>query len=1107
MNKKWCALMGVVLAAGSAFAGQVVIQSTSMAVTLDDVFPRVIGYKWLDGGAVLHGQEDMLSEVAINGITYVPEVDFEKKGSDRALYKLEFKQLDIELKIELRVEGGTLHFNITEIEEDGDMFVKTIEFPNHNLVSIRDTQSGASLATCTGVQNDEFSSMDDAKPSKKLKSHTILNTAQLAATIDNNTILNRSQLWVQTAKKTGYKRAGIWNNYWRYRYMDSEIVELPWARIMITPDVNGDGLVSWQDGAMVFRNNMKPKFGGDALRESVCYINMNFCSLAQNPFLRTLDGIKKFSGYIDGFSQMVELKGYGSEGHDSAHPDYGGNYNTRAGGLKDLNFLIEKAAEYDTDIGFHINHTEAYPEARSFSDELLTQPRHKAWAWLDQSYHIDRFADTISGNLYARLEEMKREVPGLAFTYVDTYGGKEWEAWKLSTKLHELDLYIWTEFAQNLDHAAIWTHQSWGPSHIARFIFNQERDVWENHLLLKGGSERNTVGHAGWKNTKDLHETLRVFYTNVLPNRYMMNFPIKTWTDSQIDFEGVDLRSVDEDGVFNLYKDGRRIAQGSTIFIPWDPIHETKVYHWNDEGGTTTWQLPASWKNPATVTLYQLTDLGRVFVDDLKVDDGKITITAEEKTPYIVYKKAVPNRVIEWSDGSPVKDMGFDSHGFEIWSKSSTHSIDDHILAENDAFGNTLLKVKGNNGADAQLSQEITGLVPGKTYAVSVWVRSHGGRTARLRAGGKVEAAIADTDVLCTDENHKYRGTYFQRIKLYFTPTTETAVLELLVSEGYPDSLVYFDDVRVVEAIQPKQGKHLLFDDFETCDQGWGPFVYASYGSGRVHLSELHKGYTDDTLNGNWSLKIFDEGIDGEVIRTVPATLRLAPNTRYTVAFDYKANSNEVYRIVVRSKQAGDVLASPLSATERKTFKATFTTGDDYGYYIAIEKKKGRGVLVIDDFAVDGPKAKRLPPPAKAPSDGSIPSYMIRSATATSFQGGHGAMNVLDGVPESIWHTKYDKSEQLPHSITLEFESSHRIDKLTYLPRPSGPNGIITAYTLYASSDGKEFRQIMAGTWEGDHAEKTLTFDPVEAYAIRLEATEGQGGFASAAEIRVYKAK
>jgi endo-alpha-N-acetylgalactosaminidase len=767
--------------------------------------------------------------------------------------------------------------------------------------------------------------------------------------------------------------------------------------------------------------------------------------------------------------------------------------------------LIEKAADYNTGIGFHINHTEAYPEAHAFSDKLLKQPRHKAWAWLDQSYDIDRFADIISGNLYKRLEQMKKEVPGLAFTYVDTYGGKEWEAWKLTTKLNDLGLSIWTEYAQNLDHSAIWTHQSWGPSHIARFIFNQERDVWSNDPLLKGGSSRNTVGHSGWKNAQDLHESLRVFYTNVLPNRYMMHFKIKTWTDSQIDFMGGTLSAKAEGGVFNLYKDGRRIAQGNNMFIPWDPKKETKIYHWNDEGGTTTWQLPVSWKQPATVKLYKLTDLGRVPMDDLVVTDGKVTISAEEKTPYVIYKSAVEPRKIVWSDGSPVKDMGFDSHRFTYWKKSSTHKSDSHIFTENNTYGDTILKIVGNGGADATLSQKMTGLTPGKSYAASVWVRSHGGRIAGLRVGD-TQTAIRDTDVLYTGENHKYRGTYFQRIKLYFTPTQTTEKIELLATKGSPDSFVYFDDIRVLEAIQPPQGKHLLFEDFETCDEGWGPFVYARFGSGRTHLSERHEGYTTDTINGNWSLKSFSEGLTGEIVRTVPSTLRLAPKSHNTISFKYKSDIDDLYSVVVKSKLAGaEVLRKNLPASDKGTFTASFTTGNFYDYYVAFEKKKGKGTLIIDDFTIDGPSPKQLPPAIPAPADGSIPSYMINSIKATSAQGGGSPQNAIDGDPSTLWHTKYDLSDPLPQSITMELEMPYEIETLTYLPRQSGPNGIITACNILVSSDGKQFKKVATCTWKADRAQKTVHFKPLKVRFIRLEATAGAGGWATAAEIKVYK--
>lgn len=58
-------------------------------------------------------------------------------------------------------------------------------------------------------------------------------------------------------------------------------------------------------------------------------------------------------------------KGYQAEGHDYAHPDYGGNVSHRAGGMKDLEKLTESGRQWNTDFGIHVNLVESYPEAKS----------------------------------------------------------------------------------------------------------------------------------------------------------------------------------------------------------------------------------------------------------------------------------------------------------------------------------------------------------------------------------------------------------------------------------------------------------------------------------------------------------------------------------------------------------------------------------------------------------------------------------------------------------------------------------------------------------------------------------------------------------------------
>ena len=38
---------------------------------------------------------------------------------------------------------------------------------------------------------------------------------------------------------------------------------------------------------------------------------------------------------------------------------------------------------------------------------------------------------------------------------------------------------------------------------------------------------------------------------------------------------------------------------------------DEKLYHWNTQGGTTTWDLPEGWTNLKDVKVYKLTDLGK----------------------------------------------------------------------------------------------------------------------------------------------------------------------------------------------------------------------------------------------------------------------------------------------------------------------------------------------------------------------------------------------------------------------------------------------------------------------------------------------------------------
>lgn len=117
---------------------------------------------------------------------------------------------------------------------------------------------------------------------------------------------------------------------------------------------------------------------------------------------------------------------------------------------------------------------------------------------------------------------------------------------------------------------------------------------------------------------------------------------------------------------------------------------------------------------------------------------------------------------------------------------------------------------------------------------------------------------------------------------------------------------------------------------------------------------------------------------------------------------------------------------------------------------------------------------------------------------------GSAATKAIDGNRNTIWHTKWDRSDKKPF-ITLKLNKEYDISKLTYLPRQSGNyNGNITEYKIYTSLYGKNFTEATSGSWVSNREMKTVTFNSVKARYVKLEVVKGVGGFASAADISLY---
>jgi len=1203
------------------------LTSGLMKVEIDKQFPRVKKYVWTGTGAELNGQLSGSNELKINGKSYCPsDVAYVKKQDsgdkgDTGTYSINIPGINVKLVTEMELKDNVLAFKVTGLQENGTEKVKTIEFPNHDLVSVLASEPKAqeTAAWITGawnIVNEEYNDLKSgAGDVSGGRTYAFLNNDRLAATLITNVVNggDKVRVKVSTDAQLNTKKAAVSGGEWTYRgsaVLDPE--PLPWAKVIITPDANHDGTADWQDGAIAYRDHAAAPFGSDMIRNNISYISMNIGSTTSSPFLRAFDNAKKISNLTDGFGQIILFKGYQAEGHDDSHPDYGGHIGIRQGGKDDFNLVLREGKKYNIRGGVHINATEYMLDAFETKMDHLVQPLSKGWGWLDQAYYVDKTKDVESGELKRRLDMLKADTgDNLSFVYVDVYDGAGYNAKKLAEYVNGNGWMLGTEFAGPLFEQAAWVHWGTDPgypnqgnsSKIIRFLRNQDLDGFLSSPLLKGNKQ---VGVGYWQNNPYFYSyksTTAAFFNHNLPTKYMQHFPIMKMTNDRIDFGGGVAVQREADGKIHLSKDGGDIAimtdssemTDSTVFIPWDPEKEDKIYHWNPAGGTSTWTLPASWKGVTSAQLYKLTDLGRELVGTVEAAQGKITLTAEKGVGYVLYKSAPQDGPdMAWGEGSPVKDPGFDSQNFGSWKKSSSSGSTDHVRFVKNANADDQLQVKGP--ADATIGQVIAGLTPGQTYSASIWVKVDGKR--RVEIGVKqgketVSNELDQTELKYLAQQHKYLNTNFQRIKVNFDAAGEQATFYMKVDEG--TATVTFDDARVWRNPTKTDAEgSVLFEDFENVDEGWGPFVYSKQGPVRTHLAEKGgnqiKSYV---LDGKWSLRTNEDGT-GEWLRTLPHTLRLNKDNRYHLTMDYNSDDQGMYTIAIRVNENGKIrdLASEDLKEGRHTLDMSFATEGAQDAYLAIIKNKNNnqkdltGTLVIDNIRVkdDGPivpeegvKVTKIsltpqeaelnqgqtlqiaagveptnafdrsvtwssdkPDIASVDSEGYVTAHLPGTAviaatardgsdvagsmtvtvyspnaaipqskmkaSASSFEPGDDPENVLDGDVETMWHTKWSPAH-LPESITLDLGGIHKVNQLKYTPRIGAGNGTITGYNVYASTDGVKFTKVASGSWVRDENVKSARFAAVDAAHLKLEAVQGVGNFASAAELQVFEVK
>lgn len=938
------------------------IGSSLLEVTLSKDFPQVLGYRDLTTGAALGGQPTPRTSITINGTAHATTVQATPTDG-RVDYHLTMADLPgVEVDVRMSVSERVLTWQVTKVTDSADVTVNTLLIPGLDLVSVSSSQPGATSAF-TRIDTNSTRTADVIKPltadtapeaNPTGASYAILNTAELAASVETNGTVDKpkgvttkdgGRFWHQVqANDDGSRRVGITPGEWTVRGEGApEQSELPWAKVVVTGDANADNSVTWQDGAIAFRQiGHLPKDADKVPDRVIQHIPFNFASLATHPFLRTLDDVKRLSLATDGLGQFALLKGYASEGHDSAHPDYAGNYNERAGGLKDMNVLLEQGKKWGADFGVHVNATEAYPEAKAF-DEKLVDKNAPGWNWLNQSYYMNQRHDLNSGDLLKRTAQLRADTKGnLDTLYWDVYYSFGWIPDEMDAKLREQGWSVASEWAYSHERDSIWSHwatdRKYGGvtnkgvnSQIVRFIRNSQKDVWNPHPLLGGST---IVEAEGWTGHKDWNALMGNVWTNQLPTKFLQHQQITRWDEHTVELTA-GVRVSDEAGHRQVFVDDQMVLDGTKYLLPWGgktPQAATKLYHFNPEGGATTWQLTGAMAKSTGFVLYELSDQGRKAVTDLAPVDGKLTITAKAGTAYVLQPRHTHPVDPKWGEGTLVKDPGFNDAKLTAWDSTGKVSAYTSPTGQHEvALG----------AGKSSITQHLKGLVPGQRYAASAWVEIEPGktRTVTLKITGRQlgnQNVITSSPVENVVASDELRETNHQRVKVIFT-APKTGMANLVLNADSGDARVLVDDVRVVATQEkPVSGKTIVEQDFENLDQGWLPFVAGpaqAGGDGRTHLANLHAPYTqagwngklvDDVLGGKFSLKAHEEA-QGLVYRTWQGTAPLVGGHRYRVEFDHQNAVSGAYSLAVGVDQQGNEGSTPV-VINKHTFGEQRTT-------------------------------------------------------------------------------------------------------------------------------------------------------------------------------------
>lgn len=693
-----CALLPFLLIAVPAVFAEKphLLKNENLSVWLDPSFPRVLSYSLHKHGTEFYGTDvETPKLVEVNKLVFkplsqspfVPEQTYTittDVADDSLTYTFHLSPARSSLSFEIVFElhEDSLQMSLQNVTETGGFELNTLYFPEHALISVRDSQTSASVCRTNFIRNDrgiiKLDGVYKGSISQMATDDTFqpthwgfVYTDRAAALLTNNI-----PVFPVHTQATGISDAAsqvsVWNGVHHHRVM-GKIMPTLQCNIRFVGDLSGDGQTDWMDGAWWLRDKLpKSKAEYDAF-----IYKIKCCQLPDDRFPETLRNapeptvfatfdqcleiVRKAYHLTNGRPQIVYLVGWQHLGHDDKYPDLS-VVNPYLGGREKLLNLMEEARKYNATVSLHVNCDAAYKDSPSWDPDIIcTHPDGSLIQWSvmhnQENYHISHFKDMRKGTLVSRVDDLLEFLPIRHSIHYDAmrytnescdpegYIGMTAELLALQEMFDRYareDIGITIEgFTANpalvgrID--GIWHSYTHDP--FLAFLLHRRwvgGGKWGEDVALGAFLDETLLATHSQEDISDIYY-LGHLLRSLLQSKEMTHLSdegnlltIQYGEDCTVRYERMDKKG----GALLVTNQGIEVARGNDRFVP---VSGDEILSYSKQGGVMTWQLPDGWAD-SRLSLFRLTATGRQKGPQIQMTGSTIRFKAESRQPYVLIR-------------------------------------------------------------------------------------------------------------------------------------------------------------------------------------------------------------------------------------------------------------------------------------------------------------------------------------------------------------------------------------------------------------------------------------------------------------------------------------